>query len=42
MLKRAAALDQRAREREPQPRNGKVSKDQLREVLKAKGFLKGE
>jgi hypothetical protein len=41
MLKRAAALDQRARERE-EPKNGRVSKDQLREVLKAKGYLKGE
>lgn len=45
MLRRAAALDQRARERgelgeDGEPR-GRQSKEQLREVLRAKGFLKG-
>lgn len=40
MLKRAAALDQRAREREPQ--NGRTNRDQLREVMRQKGYLKGE
>lgn len=42
MLKRAAALDQRAREREGEPVNGKVNRDQLREVMRQKGYLKGE
>jgi hypothetical protein len=41
MLKRFAALDQRARERE-EPANGRRSRDQLREVMRAKGLLKGE
>ena len=43
MLKRAAALDQRARERET-PNGTHRSKDQLRELMRAKGYLpsKGE
>lgn len=44
MLKRAAALDQRAREREGVPNGAHRTKDQLRELLRAKGYLgpKGE
>lgn len=43
MLKRAAALDQRAREREgDEPKNGRLNREQLREVMRQKGYLKGE
>ena len=42
MLKRFAALDQRARARDEEPVNGRRSREQLREVMRAKGLLKGE
>jgi hypothetical protein len=42
MLKRAAALDQRARERNEGEANGKLNRQQLREVMRQKGYLKGE
>ena len=43
MLKRAAALDQRARERNGDQGAPHRSKDQLRELMRAKGYLgKGE
>lgn len=44
MVKRMGALDQRARERAEadEPKNGQRSRDQLREVMRQKGYLKGE
>lgn len=41
MLRRAAALQSVDRAR-GEPGNGKMNRDQLREVLRAKGLLKGE
>ena len=41
MLRRAAALDQRARERDGQDGETRQTKEQLRATLRAKGLLKG-
>lgn len=42
MLKRFAALDQRARERESENGAAPKNREQVRELMRQKGYLKGE